>query len=46
MTVRIGRRGLAAALFCGLVAARTEAQTVRTWVSGEGDDINPCSSAR
>jgi parallel beta helix pectate lyase-like protein len=41
--VRTGLRGLAVALICGFVAARAEAQASRTWVSGVGDDANPCS---
>jgi parallel beta helix pectate lyase-like protein len=43
MTVRTGLRSLAVALICGFVAARAEAQAARTWVSGVGDDANPCS---
>jgi hypothetical protein len=31
---------LAVALFC---AAQARAQAIRTWVSGTGDDLNPCS---
>src|SRR5262252_10518219 len=31
---------LAACLFCGSTA---QAQATRTWVSGVGDDANPCS---
>jgi hypothetical protein len=27
----------------GLASARAEAQATRTWVSGVGDDVNPCS---
>src|SRR6188474_2194313 len=26
-----------------LLAGQTEAQATRTWVSGVGDDVNPCS---
>ena len=36
--------GLAAAAFLALLwAAPAQAQAVRTWVSGVGDDVNPCS---
>jgi hypothetical protein len=27
-------------------ATVTQAQAVRTWVSGVGDDLNPCSRTR
>jgi hypothetical protein len=34
---------LAACLSLGLVASPASAQATRTWVSGVGDDLNPCS---
>jgi hypothetical protein len=34
---------LALAIFTLTVAATTQAQATRTWVSGVGDDVNPCS---
>jgi hypothetical protein len=34
---------LAMAIFVGLSAVSTDAQATRTWVSGVGDDVNPCS---
>ncbi|HYU32903.1 MAG TPA: right-handed parallel beta-helix repeat-containing protein [Thermoanaerobaculia bacterium] len=34
---------LAAFLLCCLVSASAHAQATRTWVSGVGDDANPCS---
>ena len=34
---------LAVSLVCLFAAARAEAQATRTWVSGVGDDVNPCS---
>jgi hypothetical protein len=34
---------LGVALLAGLQAAPANAQTSRTWVSGVGDDVNPCS---
>ncbi len=34
---------LAAALFALMWAAPAQAQATRTWVSGVGDDVNPCS---
>ena len=34
----------AAAVFCALLfAAPANAQATRTWISGVGDDANPCS---
>jgi hypothetical protein len=37
--------GKLSALFilCSMVAAGLQAQATRTWVSGVGDDVNPCS---
>lgn len=42
---RIGPRllGLLAALVAGAWAQTAQAQATRTWVSGVGDDANPCS---
>jgi hypothetical protein len=34
---------LAALLVLGLAAGGVQAQATRTWVSGTGDDVNPCS---
>lgn len=34
---------LAVAIFTLTVASMTQAQATRTWVSGVGDDVNPCS---
>jgi hypothetical protein len=34
---------LALAIFTFVVAATAQAQATRTWVSGVGDDVNPCS---
>ena len=34
---------LALAIFTLTIAATTQAQATRTWVSGVGDDVNPCS---
>jgi hypothetical protein len=34
---------LGCAIFTGLTAAPASAQATRTWVSGVGDDANPCS---
>ncbi|HET7729946.1 MAG TPA: hypothetical protein VFK48_07945, partial [Usitatibacter sp.] len=42
----ISRRALAwttAAIFQLLFASAVHAQATRTWVSGVGDDVNPCS---
>jgi parallel beta helix pectate lyase-like protein len=41
--VRTGLQGIAVAALFGLMAAHAEAQATRTWVSGVGDDVNPCS---
>jgi hypothetical protein len=35
--------GLLALAFAGVWAAPASAQATRTWVSGVGDDVNPCS---
>jgi len=43
ISVRIGLRALAVLGFVCVVAARADAQATRTWVSGVGDDANPCS---
>jgi hypothetical protein len=32
-----------AIIFCALLGAAANAQATRTWVSGVGDDVNPCS---
>src|SRR5438105_15149189 len=34
---------LAIAIFTFAFASFTQAQATRTWVSGVGDDVNPCS---
>src|SRR6266446_4721410 len=34
---------LAVAIFTLTVASMAQAQATRTWVSGVGDDVNPCS---
>jgi hypothetical protein len=44
--VDIGIRGVAAtalAIAFGLAGGEASAQATRTWVSGVGDDVNPCS---
>jgi hypothetical protein len=45
MTNRSGIRGLlvAGALFAVLAPQRASAQATHTWISGVGDDVNPCS---
>ena len=44
MNIRNGLLALAAGLFAAIgVAAPASAQATRTWVSGVGDDVNPCS---
>ena len=46
ITLRPGRAAVALALataFLTLFAAGASAQATRTWVSGVGDDVNPCS---
>ena len=40
---RITLNMLAAAVFMLALASMTQAQATRTWVSGVGDDANPCS---
>jgi len=40
---RIVLLGIALVAFIGLVASPAHAQAPRTWVSGVGDDANPCS---
>lgn len=42
-SVSLIRRIVAAVLLYALVAASAHAQATRTWVSGVGDDANPCS---
>jgi hypothetical protein len=41
--VRFSLNVLAVATFTLAVASMTQAQATRTWVSGVGDDVNPCS---
>ena len=44
--ISLSKRGAffgAAMIMCGLIAAPASAQATRTWVSGVGDDANPCS---
>lgn len=42
--MKLGRMLLALAAVCGLaLAGAAQAQATRTWVSGVGDDANPCS---
>ena len=41
--LKIGFRMAAAALFALAAAAPAYGQATRTWVSGVGDDVNPCS---
>jgi len=41
--VRITLNILAIAVFTMMVASAAQAQATRTWVSGVGDDANPCS---
>src|SRR5215218_9894596 len=40
---RIATLGLALALIALAIPASASAQATRTWVSGVGDDVNPCS---
>ena len=42
-TIRFSRRILTLMLFSLAFAAVAQAQATRTWVSGVGDDLNPCS---
>lgn len=42
-SVRLPLRILVLATFVLAFAAATQAQATRTWVSGVGDDVNPCS---
>src|SRR5688572_19769319 len=42
-TRRAARLGLALALLALAIPASASAQATRTWVSGVGDDQNPCS---
>lgn len=41
--VRFALNFLAVAVFTLTVASMAQAQATRTWVSGVGDDVNPCS---
>jgi hypothetical protein len=41
--VRFTLNILAAVVFTMMVASMAQAQATRTWVSGVGDDVNPCS---
>lgn len=41
--VRFSFKVLAIAIFVFAVATMAQAQATRTWVSGVGDDLNPCS---
>src|ERR1051325_10649928 len=42
-SMRLGLNLLAVALVMVLFSAMANAQASRTWVSGVGDDVNPCS---
>ena len=42
-TFRLSFRLLAIAIFTLAFASMAQAQATRTWVSGVGDDVNPCS---
>src|SRR5690349_7535257 len=41
--VRLTLNVLAVMVFMMLVSSAAHAQATRTWVSGVGDDVNPCS---
>ena len=41
--IRLSFNALAVALFILIASAAANAQATRTWVSGVGDDVNPCS---
>jgi hypothetical protein len=43
ITIRLSLRILALTIFTLAFAAAAQAQATRTWVSGVGDDVNPCS---
>jgi hypothetical protein len=43
ITVRFSLRILTLVVFATALAGVTQAQATRTWVSGVGDDLNPCS---
>jgi hypothetical protein len=43
ITIRLSLRILALTIFTLAFAAAAQAQATRTWVSGVGDDANPCS---
>lgn len=40
---RLTISALAVAIFALAFASMAQAQATRTWVSGVGDDVNPCS---
>src|SRR5688500_8002714 len=41
--IRFTLQGLGAAMFILAITTLAPAQATRTWVSGVGDDVNPCS---
>ena len=43
ITPRIAKTSLSIALLALVIPAAASAQATRTWVSGVGDDLNPCS---
>lgn len=43
VSIRLFSIPLLAVTICFLFSATAEAQATRTWVSGVGDDVNPCS---
>src|SRR5690349_5297553 len=43
MNTRFWLQKLSLFVFCLFAAAQVNAQATRTWVSGVGDDANPCS---
>jgi len=43
ITVRFSLRILTLVIFATALSVVTQAQATRTWVSGVGDDLNPCS---
>src|ERR1044072_5730090 len=42
-TLRLSTLAICATFGMALVATPADAQATRTWVSGVGDDVNPCS---
>src|SRR6476646_8645837 len=42
-SIRLGINLLAVCLVCLICSSLAQAQATRTWVSGVGDDVNPCS---